>query len=258
MVPLLLSLSACAPSVAPATSAGVSEGASSQPVTATTADGVTVIGQRYDGGLPTSAPLALLFHQAGSSGRGEYAPLVAWLNGLGVRVVAWDLRSGGDLHGVPNRTADGLAEGTPTAFCDGTADLAAALDWAVGQGGAERVLLVGSSFSAALVVRLAADRPDAVLGVLAFSPASGGPMAECRARDRIDAVTAPILVLRPASEMERPPVQEQRDVLTAAGAEVVVVADGVHGASMLVDERTGHDMTEARSVVAAWLRRLTG
>jgi len=155
-------------------------------------------------------------------------------------------------------TVDGLAEGTPAAFCDAAADLAAALDWALSEGGAERVLVVGSSYSAALAVRLEADRPEAVTGVVAFSPASGGPMAACRARDRIDAVRTPVLVLRPGSEMERALVQEQRDVLTAAGAEVRVVADGVHGASMLVDERTGHDMTEARAVVATWLRGVIG
>ena len=45
----------------------------------------------------------------------------------------------------------------------------------------------------------------------------------------------------------------QREILEAAGVEVVVVPDGVHGSSMLVDERTGHDMSEARARVAAWL-----
>ncbi|WP_412068210.1 alpha/beta hydrolase [Rubrivirga sp. IMCC43871] len=167
-------------------------------VTVTTSDGVTVFGEVYDGGLPRSAPLVLLFHQAGSSGRGEYGPLIGWLNGLGLRAVAWDQRSGGDTHGVGNRTVEALPAGTPAAFCDAAPDLEAAFDWAT-EDGAERVVVWGSSYSAALAVRLAADRP--VAGVVAASPASGGPMADCRARDRIGDVEAPVLVLRPASEM---------------------------------------------------------
>lgn len=220
-------------------------------VTATTADGVTVYGEVYGDDLGPSAPLVLLFHQAGSNGRGEYAEIAAWLAEAGYRSVAWDQRAGGETHGSTNRTASGLAEGTPAGFCDAYADLQAALDATASM--AERVVVWGSSYSAALVVRLAAENPGRVAGVLAASPASGGPMAACRARDWIDAVEVPVLVLRPASEMERETSVEQREILEAAGAEFFVVEHGVHGSSMLVDDRTGHDMRAARAAVTTWL-----
>lgn len=220
-----------------------------------TADGVTIYGETYMGDLDDSAPLVLLFHQAGASGRGEYAEIAAWLNASGVRAIAWDQRSGGNHFGGTNRTVDGLADGTPAEFCDAYPDLAAALDAterAVGNG---PVFVWGSSYSAALVFRLAAEHPARVAGFLAFSPASGGPMAACRARQWFDALQSPALVLRPASEMERESSIEQRDLMEAAGIEVHVVENGVHGSSMLVDSRTEHDMAPARAHVLAWIQR---
>ena len=92
-----------------------------------------------------------------------------------------------------------------------------------------------------------------VRGVIAFSPASGDPMAGCMARQWVESVDVPMLVMRPASEMEMASAQAQRPLMEAAGAGFRVVDDGVHGSSMLVDERTGTDMSEARAFVAGWL-----
>ena len=234
--------------------------ASGQPVSdghtieATAEDGVKSYGEVYPGDLGTTAPVVLLFHQGGSNGRGEYGDLAPWLNGLGFRVVAWDQRAGGDTHGSVNRTAVGLRDGARSDFCSAYADLAAALDRTLEFTGGESVVVWGSSYSAALVFRLAAERPDAVSGVLAFSPASGGPMAACRARQWVETVDAPMLVLRPEIEMGRDSSIEQRDLLTEAGARFEVVEHGVHGSSMLVDDRTGRDMSAARSLVGGWLR----
>lgn len=218
-----------------------------------TGDGVTIHGEIYAAGLAPDAPLVLLFHQGGSSGRGEYGPLAEWLNGLGYRAIAFDQRAGGDLHGAPNRTAEGLDPEAAAEFCDAYADLQAGLDLVVDEGLSDRPIVWGSSYSGALVFRLAAENPTHVSAVLAFSPASGGPMAACRAREWLDGPRVPRAVFRPATEMERPPAREQRAVLEAAGVDFFVVDDGVHGSSMLVDERTGSDMSGARESVARWL-----
>jgi len=223
-------------------------------IQATAEDGVLSYGESYAGGLGADAPVVLLFHQGGSNGRGEYGALAPWLNGQGFRVVAWDQRAGGDTHGSVNRTAVGLTPGTNADFCSAYGDLEAALERTMDFAGGAPVVVWGSSYSAALVFRLAAERPDAVAAVLAFSPASGGPMAACRARDWVESVAAPILVLRPEIEMGRDSSVEQRDLLVAAGARFEVVANGVHGSSMLLDDRTGHDMTAARALVGDWLR----
>ncbi len=222
-----------------------------------THDGVSIFGDLHAGDLDRSAPLVLLFHQGGSSGRGEYAEIVPWLNGAGFRAMTWDLRAGGDLHGVANRTVDALAEGVPADYCDAYADLEAALDHVIAAGLAERVVLWGSSYSGALVFRLAAEHPEQTLGVIAFSPASGGPVASCRAALWLANVHAPALALRPASEMQRETSLEQRAALTAGGVEFAVIANGVHGSSMLLDSRTQADMSEARERVLTWLDDVT-
>lgn len=226
------------------------------PIEVLTEDGVTVFGEPYLADFPETAPLILLLHQGGSSDRGEYAPLAAWLNYAGFRAIAWGQRSGGDVHGVPNRTVAALPEGADTGYCAALSDLQAALDHVTSRGMADKVILWGSSYSGALVFRLAVNNPRTVGGVLAFSPSSGGPLAECRARDVVEELSVPALVMRLASEMERDSSREQRQILEAAGVSFEVVEHGVHGSSMLLDERTGHDMSAARARVRAWVSEL--
>ncbi len=231
----------------------VQEPPADEPPRALTDDGVEVFGTAYFGDLTPEAPLVLLFHQGGSDGRGEYEPLVPWLNASGFRAIAWDLRAGGDVHGGVNRTAASLPVDVPDDFCSAYADMKAALAYVRERGLAEEVVVWGSSYSAALVFRLAAEHPGDISGVVAFSPASGGPMASCRAREWVDRVTAPMLVLRPRAEMDNPSALEQRDLLIQAGVRFGVIEAGVHGSSMLVDGRTGADMSAARELVRGWL-----
>jgi hypothetical protein len=81
-------------------------------------------------------------------------------------------------------------------------------------------------------------------------------MVDCRARDWLEGVRAPMYVLRPVSEMGLASSTEQRDIFMDAGVEFQVVTNGVHGSSMLIDSRTGNDMAAVRADVARWLRRL--
>ncbi len=226
------------------------------PIETVGADGVVVYGNIYFGELDRSAPLILLFHQGGSNARGEYGSLAPWLNEQGFRAIAWDARAGGDLYGATNRTQDTLSTGTPDHYCDAYNDLQAALDYVLKNQIAEKAIVWGSSYSGALVFRLAADNPGAISGVFAFSPASGGPMENCRARQWVDKVAAPKIVFKPTSEMERESSIEQKAILTDAGAEFFIVEDGIHGSSMLVDERTGHEMSETRELVIKKLRQV--
>jgi pimeloyl-ACP methyl ester carboxylesterase len=219
-----------------------------------TADGVTIYGERYAENIDANTPLILLFHQGGSNGRGEYSSIASWLNKHGFRTIAWDQRSGGGTYGSENRTIEHLSDSAANGYCDAAADLQAALDFVISNKLAQRVVVWGSSYSGALVFQLAAKNPELVSGVISFSPASGGPLVECRARLWASEIDVPMLVLRPSSEMERESSIEQRDILLDAGARYEVVEHGVHGSSMLVDERTGHRMNNARNNVLKWLK----
>ncbi len=224
-------------------------------ITVETADGVKIFGDPFLGDLGAEAPLVMLFHQGGSNGRAEYASIAPWLNENGFRAIAWDQRNGGDLYGSSNRTKAMLTEGTAADYCDAYPDLQAAVNYVVEKGIAQKVIVWGSSYSGALVYQLAAKNPSSVSAVIAFSPASGGPLANCRAIQWIEGVSATNLVVRPQSEMARASAQEQRRILSSAGTEFIIVEHGIHGSSLLVDERTEHDMSEARADVLAWLKK---
>ena len=118
----------------------------------------------------SDAPLIVLFHQAGWS-RGEYGEIAPKLNELGFNCLAVDLRSGGSVRGVSNRTAAAASEaGTGTSYADALPDVIASLRYARVKLNADQVLAWGSSYSAALVIKVAGDEPALVDGVLSFAP----------------------------------------------------------------------------------------
>ncbi|GAB3035082.1 hypothetical protein GCM10027285_17670 [Oleiagrimonas citrea] len=136
-----------------------------KPVTLHTSDGVSVYGTF----TPTSGhggKILLLFHQAGAS-RHEYAPLIPVFNKLGYDTLAIDQRSGGGYFGGHNETVAKL--GASGDYLDAQRDLEAALAWAKARKYAT-IVAVGSSYSASLVLRLAAKHPGDLAAVASFSP----------------------------------------------------------------------------------------
>ena len=183
-------------------------------------------------------PLLILFHQARSNARGEYANVVPRLMEAGYNVLAVDQRSGGSHLGDENRTVAELPPGAKELpYCDAYPDLVAALRYAEAAGLRGPRVALGSSYSAGLVLRLAVEEKDALAAVVACSPASGPPMAVCDPAPWIPQVTLPALVLRPGSEMQRESVRDHLAACRAAGLQTYVAEEGVHGASMLDPDR---------------------
>jgi dienelactone hydrolase len=117
-----------------------------------------------------SATFILLFHQAGWS-RGEYREIAPKLVKAGYHVMAVDQRSGGGVNGVQNETHRRATKmGLPRSYLDAYADLEAALAYARKELKAKRIIVWGSSYSASLVFRLAAEHPTEVTAVMAFAP----------------------------------------------------------------------------------------
>ncbi len=114
--------------------------------------------------------LIVAFHQAGWS-RGEYREIAPKLVEMGFNVLAVDARSGGAVNGVINETAAAAKrEGKKQDFTDALQDLRAALKLGRQQYGQGRVLAWGSSYSSALVLRLAGTEPELADATLAFAP----------------------------------------------------------------------------------------
>jgi pimeloyl-ACP methyl ester carboxylesterase len=123
----------------------------------------------YDSANP-AATWILLFHQAGWS-RGEYREIAPKLVDKGYRVMAVDQRSGRAVNGVRNEThRRAVQEKLGTDYLDAYGDLQAALTHVRTKLGAKRVVVWGSSYSASLVLRLAAEHPSEVSAVVSFSP----------------------------------------------------------------------------------------
>ena len=109
----------------------------------------------------------VLYHMAGAS-RGEYLNIAERLNALGYATLAVDQRSGGQSNGISNETVE--AAGGSTNFVDATPDIVAASAWARQITGVQRVGVLGSSYSAGLVLVLSAQVPGFADAVMSFSP----------------------------------------------------------------------------------------
>lgn len=146
----------------PASSAQMEMAAAAQTVLIGTKDGNKI----YVDHVPVKNGRAtvVLFHQAGSSVY-EYGPIFHRLNMAGFSTVAVDQRSGGALYG-PNRTVNKYGKSSDN-YIDALLDLEAALDWARLQG--QPVILLGSSYSASLILRVASNNPSRVAAVVALS-----------------------------------------------------------------------------------------
>jgi dienelactone hydrolase len=146
--------------------------ASAEPETITfkSADDLLITADRYTAHTSNSTPLIVLFHQAGSS-RGEYNEIAPRLNKLGFNCIAVDLRSGEYSRGKDNETAIRAGKaGLVTSYADALPDIIAALNYANKHYSNSKIIAWGSSYSAALVLKVAGDQPQLVDAVLAFSP----------------------------------------------------------------------------------------
>lgn len=139
--------------------------ASAETISFQTQDGVTVSAELTSGPSP-DAPWIVLFHMARAS-RGEYLEIAPRLQQMGYAIMAVDQRSGGSFGGHDNETR--AAFGENPGFKDAIPDLKAAVEEARNRGG-RRIGVLGSSYSAALVIRLAGEDPSFADAVMAFSP----------------------------------------------------------------------------------------
>lgn len=218
----------------------------------TTEDSIKIYGNFIP--LSKGGTTLLLFHQGGSNARAEYSTIIPRLVGQGFNVLTIDQRRGGQLYGQYNRT---VAEFSLNGYgyCDAFPDLEGALNYLETEGFDGKKILWGSSYSAALAVKLAHQQPEKVAAVLAFSPASGGPMADCSPNDLFETLNVPLLVLRPGNEAQIESVQAQLALAEEHGHQTFVAEQGVHGSSMLVEGRAKGGIEETWKVVMDFLEK---
>lgn len=214
-------------------------------------DGVKIYGDLIE--LDKAKPTILLFHQGRSNARGEYASIIPTLTEQGFNTLAVDQRRGGDLFEGKNRTLENIDQ--EYTYCETYQDIKAALDYIKSENFSGPIIAWGSSYSAALVVKLAHENPDDIAAVLAFSPASGGPMADCKPDIYFEDLETPLLVLRPSNELEIESVKAQFDLAEKHGHQVFEANPGTHGSSMMVKERVKGSVEVSWNVVSDFLER---
>ncbi len=113
--------------------------------------------------------MMILCHQARYS-KGEYKETAPKFNKLGYTCLAIDQRSGDKVNDDVNKTAEHAVKlNYRTDFDDAEIDIRSALHYLFNQYG-KKITLVGSSYSAGLVLKVAASEKDKVEAVVAFSP----------------------------------------------------------------------------------------
>lgn len=133
-------------------------------------DGVQITGNLMNP-HPATAPFIILCHQAGWS-RGEYSEIIPKLVKRGYNCLAIDQRSGGRVNGVENKTAlDASRQMKQTRYVDAIPDIKAAINQVRKENLATgKLILWGSSYSAALTLVVGAEKQETLSGLLAFSP----------------------------------------------------------------------------------------
>jgi len=219
----------------PTLSAGASLRVEPVEVTYESKDGLPITADLYLAHGDRTTPFIVLFHQARWS-RGEYRETAPRLCELGFDCLAVDQRSGGEIGGVVDQTAMRAAEQElGTSYVDAWPDLLASLEhvrerWAKGP-----LIAWGSSYSAALVLKLAGEHPGLVDGVIAFSPGEyfaqmGKP--EAWIADSAAAIDCPVFIT--SARAEQPGWQPIFDAIPA-GKKACYVPEtaGNHGSRAL-------------------------
>jgi predicted alpha/beta superfamily hydrolase len=129
-------------------------------------DGLTVFAKLYET-ADKNSKIMLLCHQA-RSGKTEYKETAAVFNKLGYTCLAIDQRSG-DTTGFNETVIEARKTGMPTSYLDAEADILAAIQFLYSTY-KKKITIVGSSYSASLIIKIASDNSEKIEKLVAFSP----------------------------------------------------------------------------------------
>lgn len=197
-------------------------------------DGILITADLYI--TNDTLPYVILCHQAESS-RGEYLETALKFGKFGYNCIAIDMRSGGEMNTIKNETSvNAKAKGRSTTYLDAAQDITAAIDYAY-ELSKKKVVLVGSSYSASLVMKIAVDNND-VKAVIAFSP--GEYFGEKYSlKDSVKTLTKPLFVTSSKPESEK--VGELiKDVASKKKQQFTPSKNGAHGSKALWKETPNH------------------
>ena len=114
--------------------------------------------------------MILLCHRSHCN-RAEYRETAPKFNALGYACLAIDQRSGMKVFGESNETKDrAKASKLPTGYLDARPDVEAGIEYAYKLNKERPIILLGSSYTAALALLIASDSVKQIQSLIVFSP----------------------------------------------------------------------------------------
>ena len=203
-----------------------------------TKDDVKVTGDLYLTN-DLSQPFILLCHQASFS-RGEYIEIAPKLNALGYNCMAIDQRSGKSVNDIINQTKkSAVAKGLPTKYPNALPDIEAGVDYIVNQFKQNKVIIWGSSYSAALTMIVGNTYRDKISAILSFSPGEYFIYQDKKIEDYAKNINVPVFMTSSKAEAK---VWETifSNILSKNKTAFVPKAKGKHGSKALWSSHDGH------------------
>ena len=199
-------------------------------ITFMSSDNVTISSDFYETEA-VSKKWMIMCHQEEYS-RGEFKEIAQRMIKLNYNCLAIDMRSGGEVNYVPNETAQeakSLGKAQTLISCE--IDILSAIEYVKSREKDAEIVLFGSSFSAALCLKIAKERPD-IKAVIAFSPGEFFT-PQISIKKIISGISIPIYVGSTKSEF--PYIKEMFEDVKPQ--KLVIFrpekADGLHGAKTL-------------------------
>ena len=200
-------------------------------------DGITVTADLYfEHG--NDAPFIILYHQAGYS-RGEYREIAPKLNALGFNCMAVDQRSGDQVNKVINQThKNAQAANKPTEYLDALADIEAAYLYVKLSVKPKKIILWGSSYSAALMFYMGSEHHSNLSGILSFAPGEYFKVNGKDLKTYAAKITCPVFVTSAKSEYANwKPIY---DNIKSDKSSFLPESEGKHGSKALWDNNANH------------------
>ncbi len=199
-------------------------------------DGLTVSADLYQ--VNDTLPYIILCHLSEHS-RGEYLETAPKLNALGFNCMAIDTRTGNKVNDIVNETArEALKQGKTMDFLDSEQDIRSAIEYVYTHHHPTGIILLGSSFSASLVMKIGVDEPR-VNAIIALSPGEyfGDALS---LKQEIKGLSKPLFVT--SSKSEAAGVTTLVDGLPPALVEQFIPKeDGTHGSISLWAYNSNHE-----------------
>jgi dienelactone hydrolase len=200
-------------------------------------DGLKVTADLY---MPhaSSAPFIILYHQAGYS-RGEYRAIAPKLNDLGFNCMAVDQRSGDKVNGVMNKThQEAVRKKLPTEYLDALPDIEAAYLYVKYGIKPDKIILWGSSYSAAIMFYMGSVHHNNLSGILSFAPGAYFKINNKELKTYAARITCPVFVTSAKSEYKN--WKAIYDEVRSEKSYFLPETEGKHGSKALWDSNPSH------------------